>query len=127
MLVLKSSLQWLLDQLLEQNPLQLQSPIKSGMVDITLVVDGNLFKKLVNFDASPEGKESVQGTVNPVQQKMVKNANFLSFIREKNMRLAPRILTIQVKLGVQHEQTGNLLRGTVNWSGAAMLLRRAHI
>ena len=50
------------------------------------------------------------------QQKMVKNANFLSFIREKNTRLAPRILTIQVKLGVQHEQTGNLLRGTVNWS-----------
>ena len=61
------------------------------------------------------------------QQKMVKNANFLSFIREKNTRLAPRILTIPVKLGVQHEQTGNLLRGTVNWSGAAMLLSRAHI
>jgi hypothetical protein len=50
---------------------------------------------------------------------MEKNANFLSYIREKNTRLAPRILKIQVKLGVQHEQTGNLLRGSVNWSGAA--------
>jgi hypothetical protein len=28
------------------------------MADITLVVDGNLFGKLVNFDASPEEKES---------------------------------------------------------------------
>ena len=41
----------------------------------------------------------------PAQQKMVKNANFLLFIREKNMRLAPRILKIQMKLGVQPEQT----------------------
>ena len=36
---------------------------------------------------------------------MVKNANFLSFIREKNMKLALRILTCQTKLGVQPEQT----------------------
>ena len=36
---------------------------------------------------------------------MVKNANFLSFIKEKNMKLALRILTNQTKLGVQPEQT----------------------
>ena len=36
---------------------------------------------------------------------MVKNANFLSFIREKNMKLALRILMSQTKLGVQPEQT----------------------
>jgi hypothetical protein len=75
------------------------------MADITLVVDGNLFEKLVNFDVSPEGKESAQRKVNPVWQKMVKNANFLLFIREKNMKLALRIPRIQMKLGVQPEQT----------------------
>ena len=42
---------------------------------------------------------------NPVEQKMVKNANFHSFIRGKNMKLVLRILTIQMKLGVQPEQT----------------------
>ena len=40
----------------------------------------------------------------PAQQKMVKNANFLSFIREKNTKLVPRILKIQMKIGVQPEQ-----------------------
>merc|ERR1712150_405463 len=42
---------------------------------------------------------------NPVEQKMVKNANFHSFIKEKNTKLVLRILTIQMKLGVQPEQT----------------------
>ena len=41
----------------------------------------------------------------PVEQKMVKNANFLSFIMGKNTKLVLRILTIQMKLGVQPEQT----------------------
>jgi hypothetical protein len=42
---------------------------------------------------------------NPVEQKMVKNANFHSFIKGKNTKLVLRILTIQMKLGVQPEQT----------------------
>ena len=42
---------------------------------------------------------------NPVEQKTVKNANFHSFIKGKNMKLVLRILTIQMKLGVQPEQT----------------------
>ena len=40
-----------------------------------------------------------------VEQKMVKNANFLSFIGGKNTKLVLRILMIQMKLGVQPEQT----------------------
>ena len=35
---------------------------------------------------------------------MVKNANFLSFIREKNTKLVLPILKIQVNIGVQPEQ-----------------------
>ena len=41
----------------------------------------------------------------PVEQKMVKNANFLSFIRGQNTKLVLRILMIQMKLGVPPEQT----------------------
>ena len=40
-----------------------------------------------------------------VEQKMVKNANFLSFIRGQNTKLVLRILMIQMKLGVPPEQT----------------------
>lgn len=36
---------------------------------------------------------------------MVKNANFLSFIREKSTKLVLRILKNQMKIGVQPEQT----------------------
>ena len=39
------------------------------------------------------------------QQKMVKNANFHSFIWGKSTKLVPRILKIQMKIGVQPEQT----------------------
>ena len=42
---------------------------------------------------------------NPVEQKTVKNANFHSFIEGKNTKLVLRIPTIQMKLGVQPEQT----------------------
>ena len=35
---------------------------------------------------------------------MVKNANFLSFIREKNTKLVLRILKWQMNIGVQPEQ-----------------------
>ena len=42
---------------------------------------------------------------NPVEQKMVKNVNFHSFIRGKNTKLVLRILMIQMKLGVPPEQT----------------------
>ena len=42
---------------------------------------------------------------NPAEQKMVKNASFHSFIMGKNTKLVLRILTIQMKLGVQPEQT----------------------
>ena len=35
---------------------------------------------------------------------MVKNANFLSFIREKNTKLVLQILKLQMNIGVQPEQ-----------------------
>ena len=53
-------------------------------------------------NASKQKEEKIQ---NPVEQKMVKNVNFHSFIREKNTKLVLRILRIQMKLGVQPEQT----------------------
>ena len=52
-----------------------------------------------------EQQQQQEPLPNPVEQKMVKNANFHSFIKEKNTKLVLRILTIQMKLGVQPEQT----------------------
>ena len=50
-------------------------------------------------------QQQQQQLPNPVEQKMVKNANFHLFIKGKNTKLVLKILTIQMKLGVQPEQT----------------------